>query len=278
VKTMPLWDTPTLSHIAQEKKWVLHAYDAIDSTNTALLTQARNHSIHRHWAISRVQHSGKGRQGKAWHSHPNEALLMSFGWIFNRPISWVAQGASLVIGQALAHTLHQFLDKLGYTTTSSLPAALRLKWPNDILLNGKKLAGILIETAHHTAQHSCVVIGIGLNWKSPSEETAPDSIGLETVCPSAPSGSAHLFLSCLLEQLDKDLYQFGEDGFAPFRYDWNLLHVWPEGTPVCWYDSAGQHFGHIEHVDTFGQLWIIDQSGSRLALGHEAYSLRLRKE
>ena len=162
-----LWDIAAIRTIADQRKWILHATETIDSTNTALLLRSSTEAIHRHWAITKLQLKGKGRRGKVWKTAFSHALLMSFGWTFNRPLHHVVKCISLVVGLSVIRALESFTPEL------------RLKWPNDILLRGKKLAGILIETAEYTESSTTLVIGLGLNWYTPSQEELPESIGLD---------------------------------------------------------------------------------------------------
>jgi len=261
-----MWDKAHLETLANHHGWTLHHTQTIDSTNTALLNRAQHAPIHRHWWITDEQYQGRGRHGNVWYATPGSTLLTSFSWTLLQPLHRATQGVSLVVGLCIIQALQ------------SLTTEARLKWPNDILLNGKKLAGILIETTKSTRESTTLIIGLGLNWCSPSTDILPDSIGLDTVCPKLSETDRYAFLNTLLRQLDAHLQYFGEDGFAPFRYDWVHYHAWAVGTPVRWDTPQEMCEGYLDTLDEFGQLWVVQSHGQRIPLGEHAYTLRPRKE
>lgn len=153
--------------------------------------------------IAGFQTAGRGRLQRVWQAQPGEALLCSVAWSFSRyPPDLPA--LSLVVGLALVEAINDLLEA---------PADLGIKWPNDVLLGGKKLAGILIEASIQQEQVS-VVIGMGLNNKSaPSEDlryaaTCLSEQGIEL----ANADIAKAFV----QRLQQMLPLFSESGFAPF--------------------------------------------------------------
>ena len=135
----------------------LFLFEKTDSTNQqALIKVKQGHSLPLACFADEQTH-GRGRRGKVWVSPPGSSIYMSLAWSFNLPISELG-ALSLVMGVAVARVLKGAgLEQVG------------LKWPNDVLVDGKKIAGILIETAQLTTKTATTIIGIGLNFKLPRD-------------------------------------------------------------------------------------------------------------
>lgn len=180
----------------------------LGSTNTELMRRARAGSLSQVLLVAEQQTAGRGRLGRVWHSDstaalaptgttaPRPALTFSIGMPF-APQDWT--GLSLAVGVSVAAALHP---------------ALGLKWPNDIWLHDRKLAGILIETAA-IGSNRYVVVGVGINI------TPRDGAGLTTppawlqeLLPDADAPAALLRIAPAVLQ---SLRQFEAQGFAPFH-------------------------------------------------------------
>jgi BirA family biotin operon repressor/biotin-[acetyl-CoA-carboxylase] ligase len=185
----------------------------IDSTNSELMRRARA-GLHQHSLLVAVEQSaGRGRRGKHWQSRPGASLTFSLGLPY-QPADW--SGLSLAIGVSLAESLHP---------------GVRLKWPNDLWWQGRKLGGILVETAVTGAQRHAV-IGVGLNVELPdplpvpnpvADEAAAESggVALPPVPPAAlqelaPDRGAGQWLAAVVPALARDLQAFERAGFAAF--------------------------------------------------------------
>ena len=147
---MLLDDTPVAQALALV--WpglVLEQVDSIASTNTELMRRVRGGQTRPTLLLARQQTAGRGRLGRQWLSAAGagaEAESLTFSLSLPlAPLDWA--GLSLAVGVSLAASLHP---------------ALRLKWPNDLWLDGRKLGGILIETAALVGQRQ-VIVGVGLN-------------------------------------------------------------------------------------------------------------------
>ncbi len=131
-----------------------------DSTNSRLSERFGQAGLHRCAVLAERQRAGRGRRGKSWESPFARSLYLSLGWRFERaPAAFNA--LSLAAGVAVIRALAR-LDVAG----------LHLKWPNDILSNGRKLGGILLETKGESAGACDVVIGTGLNVRLPAATLA----------------------------------------------------------------------------------------------------------
>ena len=124
---------------------------SVSSTSTWIMQESQSSAA----ALCAAEHqtSGRGRRGKTWHS-PDTGVTFSIGIHSSRPVSWFG-GLSLLTGAALCDCLRS----VGATEA-------RVKWPNDVLVDGAKLAGILIEsTASTSGSATLMVIGIGINYQ-----------------------------------------------------------------------------------------------------------------
>lgn len=172
----------------------------LDSTNSELMRRARSGRADPVLLVAQRQTAGRGRLGRVWHAEAGTALTLSLGLPL-APADW--SGLSLAVGVALAESLHP---------------RIRLKWPNDLWLHGRKLAGILIETASTGAEPGgarYAVIGAGINLAPPSAEglaTPPAWLG--ELLPQVQPGQVLLQLAAPLVEA---LLLFERAGFAAFR-------------------------------------------------------------
>ncbi len=181
----------------------------VDSTNTRLMQQAREGVVEPTVLVAETQTAGRGRMGKAWHSTTHTALTFSLGLPL-APSDW--SGLSLVVGLSLARSLHP---------------ELRLKWPNDLWWQQRKVGGILVETANIAQRpERYVVIGVGLNLETPSPQAWPQDEA-QTMAPQAPAGLYEVLgmdtlwtrgevLNRVLPGLVRDVKRFEREGFGHF--------------------------------------------------------------
>ena len=212
--------------------------DEIDSSNTQLSLRAAQGAPHGLVLAAERQTAGRGRLGRRWQMPLGAGLTFSLLWRFERGLSGLA-GLSLVVGIAMVRALREL----------GVPVAL--KWPNDVLLDGKKLAGILIELSGDALGPATVVIGIGLNWQTPGEVDQP----VASVADSGVKVGRNALLAALLNQLAQVLAQFDREGFAAFRAEWHSLAAYLQ-------QPVRLHFSHNEPVD--GVLSGVDDSGALL--------------
>jgi len=215
-----------------------------------------------------VQTAGRGRAGRSWHSVAGATLTFSLAWRFQRPLQSLL-GLPLAVGVALAEAL------------AALDVPVALKWPNDVLKDGKKLAGILLETVALPAsvqagqRGTWAVIGIGLNLTVPDQLEAQIGHLVADARWLARMDRSQL-LAALLNALAEALTQFEEGGFKAFMSRWNSLHA-----------HAGQMVRILDHgqllqegcavgVDGSGCL-LLDTAAGRIAVVAGDVSLRIRE-
>ena len=195
--------------------------ESIDSTNTHLMQIARNHTIGNRACMAELQSSGKGRNGRKWFGSFASNIALSVLWRFDALPSGLS-GLSLVTGIAVCRAC----SSQGINNT-------KLKWPNDIYWNNRKLGGILIEIQGEPWGPCNVIIGIGLNIKL-NEEVGADidqpwvdcSEILQDKTPSRNKISA-----AVLSELATAMQQFQHDGFEPFIPEWQKYDVL-QGQPI----------------------------------------------
>jgi len=236
--------------------------DQVDSTNSRLLAMAAGPDMHRRVLVTEWQSAGRGRRGRRWLAAPGDSLTFSVLWRFQRPLTALS-GLSLAVGLALWRVLRGF--GLG---------GLSLKWPNDLLLDEGKLAGILIETQGDVLSGATAVIGIGLNVRARlalRAEAAQPLAALADRMPEVPTRS-ELMLS-LLESLDSVLSRFDATGFAPFVDEWIEAQAWTGRSVELVEAGDVRYSGILVGVDALGQL-IIDTPAGRRTIHSGELSLR----
>lgn len=209
-----------------------------DSTNARLLERAEAGAPSGSVVAAERQTAGRGRMGRPWISAPGDSLTFSLFWRFAPGTS--LGGLSLAVGVALAETL----NALAVTR-------VELKWPNDVLLDGRKLAGVLIELV--PGAPNAAVIGIGLNLRLPAampEELCRQAAALDTDL----AGSE--LLGRLLAALHGVLEEFAAGGFVALRERW-LRHCAHLDKPVrVLSEFAAPIDGQCVGVDVDGALFV----------------------
>jgi BirA family biotin operon repressor/biotin-[acetyl-CoA-carboxylase] ligase len=211
--------------------------------------------------VAEMQTAGRGRAGRVWHSAAGAALTFSLAWRFQRPLAALA-GLPLALGVALADGL------------ATLNVETRLKWPNDILKDGAKLAGILIETAPAPGGGVWAVIGVGINIALPEALNA--QIGREAADLPALRKDRNRVMAVLLDELARVLQQFDRNGFAPFRKRWNSLHGYAGQAVVILDQGRILHEGRAGGVDDNGRL-LLDTDAGQVAITAGDVSLRIQE-
>ena len=180
-----------------------------DSTNQRLLDLADDEDIHGIAWLAEYQTRGRGRRGGSWLAPPGSGLCLSLGWRFDAPPSSMS-ALSLVVGIGVVRAL----TRLGAT-------GVALKWPNDIYLADRKLAGILIEMRSEFGGPCLIVIGLGMNIALSSDARAridEPVTDAQTACGSVPSRNATA--AAILNELTTILPDFEQAGFDPYRSEW----------------------------------------------------------
>ncbi|KFF68905.1 biotin--[acetyl-CoA-carboxylase] synthetase [Pectobacterium brasiliense] len=182
----------------------------VDSTNQYILERLDTLSSG-HACLAEYQQSGRGRRGRQWFSPFGANLYLSLYWRLEQGPA-AAVGVSLVIGIVMAEVLH----KLGAD-------GVRVKWPNDLYLKDRKLAGILVELTGKTGDAANLVIGAGINLQM--REPAPDTInqGWINLQEAGIEINRNTLASTLISELRSALAVFELQGLEPFIPRWEKL-------------------------------------------------------
>jgi len=227
----------------------IEVHDHLPSTNSYLM-QNINAARHATCVAANLQTDGRGRRGRSWHAGLGASLTFSLLWRFQCGASALS-GLSLAVGIALMRSLHE----LGISSS-------QLKWPNDVLINREKLAGILIELQGDMEGPSTAVIGMGINLK------LPDNLKQQIDQPVTDLASVfngelnpnHL-LATLLKHLADVLTAFEQGGFAALRDEWTQHHAYHEQNVRMLMPDGREIHGVVKGITEDGSLLVTTAEG-----------------
>ena len=238
-----------------------HILETVDSTNAEALRLAPSLSGPA-WILARKQVSGRGRRGRAWSDPPgNFAASLVF-----RPQNGPAEAArySFVASLALHDALVQLCGPL---------VNVALKWPNDVLLNGGKLSGILLESAGAAGQVSVLVIGIGVNLAAAPPQEQVESHALRPVSLLQETGirvTPEEFLDALASAFDHWHRQMRDYGFVPIQQAW-MARAAKLGEVIVARTGTTETTGTFEGIDETGALTLITAQGRQAIPAADIY-------
>lgn len=226
-----------------------HAFDAIGSTNDEAKRRAAEGAPAGTFITAARQVQGRGRQGRTWVSPVGNAY-MSLVLRPDKPAGDAAQ-VSFVAALAVADMAAEFLPP---------GAEVRLKWPNDVLVRGRKLSGILLESAPGTGGRlAWLVLGVGINVLR-----KPDTPGLGTSL--VDEGATGLDVAAAIESYARNLYRWlavwEAEGFAPIRAAW-LSRARGLGETIQARLAATTMEGRFAGLDESGALILDMPAGER---------------
>jgi len=186
----------------------IHIFDSVDSTNDWVSAELRQGRQTPFVCIADHQSRGRGRRGRHWISPPGANIYLSIAWHFELPPEQLGL-LSLAQGVAVIRAL-----------TSSRIKGAWLKWPNDVLINQDKIAGILIETSRLRANSCNVVIGIGLNYRMPASAMPESDIHWTDVAHAAgsePVPDRNNMVMMLITEVVKMCDRYQENALSMFK-------------------------------------------------------------
>lgn len=255
---MQLLDETRLTDSSEPK---LELIPVIDSTNQYLLERV-NESEKGRVCVAEYQASGRGRRGRQWVSPFGSNLYLSMYWRLDAGMA-AAMGLSLVIGIAAVEALEEM----------GIPG-VKLKWPNDLYYQDKKLAGILVEMSGQAGGAANLVIGMGLNIGMPDKQPDIDQpwTTLNQVCADHRLDRTQLALT-LIEHWKTILADYEMMGLAGFVDRWNRLDNFI-GRPVKLIMGAREVKGIVQGIDQQGGVVLETDNGLETYIGGE---ISLRK-
>lgn len=257
-----------LTHLGQEARaFHLEILDTVESTNSLLLQRSSIKKNAGELSIAvlatELQTGGRGRRGREWHSGLGDGLTFSLVWRFQQGANLLS-GLSLAVGVAIARVLR-----------SSGVEDAALKWPNDVLIDGRKIAGILIELQGDMLGPTTAVIGIGINLKlSDSVKDRIDQSATDLYSVNGKTPDRNHFMAALLLELTRVLKDFECHGFAPFREEWVRYHAFENQSVQLQMPDGSLQEGLVRGVGEDGSLILSTPLGDRIYNGGE---ISLRK-
>ena len=193
----------------------LEVLGEVDSTSQRLLEWPDREILHGRTCVAEFQSQGRGRRGRSWLGVPCRNIMLSMAWQMDRTAER-AGGLSLSVGLTLLQRLQTFSAE-----------HLQLKWPNDIVCDHGKLAGILVDVLTGSDHRCTVVVGIGINLKNPAviatrlERRVANLVDLSTV----PVDRTQL-VALIIADLSRTLEAFDRDGFSGDVDAWNACDAY----------------------------------------------------
>jgi BirA family transcriptional regulator, biotin operon repressor / biotin---[acetyl-CoA-carboxylase] ligase len=226
----------------------IQIFDEIDSTNSEALRQIRAGNTENRLVLANSQSAGKGRRGRHWLSPKKSGVYLSLSRSFSQPTS-ALQSLSLVTAISVVEALSVFGAN-----------KLQLKWPNDVLFEKKKLAGILLELQQKD-NALFVVFGIGVNIELSANAVASIDRAVTDLHSIiiAPPPTVDV-VAVILNQLCRNIIDYESNGFSAFEERWNALDCYRMSDIVI-ENGENRLVGKSLGVDSSGALLIQTENG-----------------
>lgn len=169
---------------AEKAGYRLAGHQSVSSTNSLVLEAARRGESDHYWVVARSQTNGRGRRGRVWQSEKGNIAASLFVKLPAQPKDMALLG--FVAGVALMRALKQLVPQSG--------SSFLLKWPNDLLMDGAKLAGILLEAEKLVSGDQALAIGVGVNLNTAPQDLPYPATSLAAACVRV---TPEAFFSCL---------------------------------------------------------------------------------
>jgi BirA family biotin operon repressor/biotin-[acetyl-CoA-carboxylase] ligase len=234
----------------------LYIFPEVDSTNVFAREKAKEGAPEGSVVLADYQNSGRGRLGRVWESEPGKNILMS---IILRPRISIQAVRCITLATAtiLIRALKVFLKIYGIKN-----AELEVKWPNDILLNGKKVAGILTESSINNQSIEYLISGIGINVNQKSvgfsEEIQKTAISLFDVAGRYIERES--LVAQILSMFEKQYIRLERTSYADIVTDWKV-HWRMEGRAAKIETPVAKEWGELIDINTNGSLLYKTEDG-----------------
>ncbi|MEJ5060533.1 MULTISPECIES: bifunctional biotin--[acetyl-CoA-carboxylase] ligase/biotin operon repressor BirA [unclassified Pseudomonas] len=258
-----LLDPQEIGRLAPSCNWPALVFDSIDSTNAEALRAINYGQPSPFIVVAERQTAGRGRRGRRWASPFAENIYYSLVLRIDGGMRQL-EGLSLVVGLAVMQTLR------GHGVS-----AAGLKWPNDVLVGQKKIAGILLELVGDPADVCHVVLGVGINVNM----QLTDEVDQQWTSMRLESGKMfdrNKLVAELGLTLQKYLERHQVSGFSAIQSEWEQNHLW-QGRPVSLIAGVSQIDGEVLGIDGQGALRMKVDGVEKVFSGGEL-SLRLRDD
>ena len=249
------------------------------STNDDLLERWRSGQLIDPVArIAHKQTAGKGRAGRVWLATPGDSISFSLAFPFRRSPAELS-GLSLLVGLAVISGIAKACE---LNEDSLFKAGLRLKWPNDLLLNDAKLGGILIEGGQAKSNEpTWMIIGVGLNLRNASAIASSLANGqkvgsIDQMLPESKGApdAEYLWLT-LVASFEYHLKEFDQYGFEFYQERWKKWDAYQDQSVSISATGKDPIFGIAKGVDKSGAL-LLQQANKIIAIHAGDVSLRVQ--
>jgi BirA family biotin operon repressor/biotin-[acetyl-CoA-carboxylase] ligase len=243
--------------------WSMHILDSVDSTNAEAVRLVGQGAPMPMLVVAERQTAGRGRRGRKWVSPFAENLYYSLVLRIDGGMRQI-EGLSLLVGLAVMNVLRDMGVK-----------GAGLKWPNDLLVGNRKIAGVLLELIGDPADVCHVVIGVGINVNMQAS-TEVDQSWTSMRLERGVLTDRNELAAKISESLDALLAIHNKQGFTAFQAAWEQAHLW-QGRPVTLLSGANAVEGVVLGIDALGALRLEVDGVERSFSGGEL-SLRLRDD
>lgn len=230
---------------------IIHYFDEVDSTNTRAHTFVKQGAAEGTLIIAEQQTAGRGRMGRPWHSPKGKGLWMSLILKPQIPLHFTPH-LTLLVAVALCRSIRQ-----------QTQLAVGIKWPNDLLIDGKKISGILLESSAEDEKLQYVIAGVGIGVNLSPEDYPEELKGVATSL--AIEAGEKINRSALLQhfmlELESMYKVYHEQGFTPIKLLWEALSV-SLNKQVRTMTPQGLKTGFAEGIDDSGALIVREENGS----------------
>lgn len=242
------------------------SYECINetgSTNSDLLERIRKEGLS-HTVVRRAlrQTQGRGTRGRSWNGNV-DCLMFSVAIPIGNNLQ-IMSGITLAIGAHIVLALR----KRGINA--------EVKWPNDILLNGKKLAGILVESAKGPNRQYSLVIGIGFNLKTQNCSSDYGHASLSDVGSPSMNFDAQYWLSILVESILDSVREVKTEGLRPTAALWDKITAYKNQAVLIYEEEGAPYEATLVGIDSKGHLLVRSDNGMKTLISG-TISLRLKK-
>ena len=260
---LTLLDPAGVAEYSPSSQWPVLVFDSLDSTNAEALRSIERGMAAPFLVLAERQTAGRGRRGRKWVSPFAENLYYSLVLRIDGGMRQL-EGLSLVVGLAVMETLRD----LGI-------AGAGLKWPNDVLVGEKKIAGILLELVGDPADVCHVVLGVGINVNM-QEADEVDQQWTSMYLEAGRAFDRNLLVARLGGVLQEHLNRHQSSGFAVLQAQWEQGHLW-QGRVVSLIAGVNRIDGVVMGIDGQGALRLKVDGVEKVFSGGEL-SLRLRDD
>ena len=231
-----------------ENKEIIY-YKQLDSTNTEIARLAADGAVHGTVVVADAQTAGKGRRGRQWESPAGENIYLS---ILLRPDCVPEKAPMLTL--VMAYSVAKLLRELGVE-------GVQIKWPNDLVLSGKKICGILTEMQLKDTEIDYVVVGVGINVNTSNFPKELKDTATSLYLESGRTFDREIMVESVVEHFGQAYQQFAEVQDLQFlREEYNNMLV-NVGREVRVLEPGNEYKAYAQGINSEGELLVRTEDG-----------------